>query len=94
MTSAKRSEVITEGTDPRVLACPGHVWREEDRRPPGVKPSATDIDWWICDICQMCRAIRCDAVLNHDHGQRCLEARHHIDQPHRYPNGALVEIGR
>lgn len=84
------AEVITEGTDPRVESCPGHRWREEDRRPPGVHPTATDIDWWVCDICQDCRAIRCDAA-NDDF--RCIEARHHIGRPHLFENGSRREIG-
>jgi hypothetical protein len=96
MVLRERTHVITEGTDPQVLACLGHVWRLEDRTPAGYTPqqSLAYGDEFICEICQLCRAIRCDRTLG-NHGmpeQRCLEARNHAVE-HRFPNGAHVEVG-
>lgn len=85
--------VITEGTDPRVVSCPGHRWRLEDRTPEGMTAEASLRlgDWYICEICTECRGIRCDRYIDRGE-QRCLEARHH-DGPHRFPSGGVIEVG-
>lgn len=86
------TEVITDGIDPRVLACGEHRWRLEDRTPAGytAEQSLRMGDWYICDICQECRAIRCDRYDDGD--ERCVEARHHRCA-HRFRSGGQVAVG-
>lgn len=79
---------VHDGFDADTLLCPGHEWIIEDRTPPYLQGKRND--WYLCDVCAHCRAIRCDA----GHGPlRCLEARHHVMLPHRLTDGRTWPIG-
>jgi hypothetical protein len=79
--------VVTEHTL-EVARCGEHQWRLEDRTPPGVTATS---DFYLCDVCQKCRAIRCGGGGATD-PNRCLEARHHRS-PHRFPDGSQRDVG-
>jgi len=52
-----------------------------------------DFGWddLIC-FCVMCGVIRCSAERNGDHGNRCLQTRHHPDG-HIYADGTWEPLG-
>jgi NAD-dependent dihydropyrimidine dehydrogenase PreA subunit len=83
---AVRYGPMRDGFDAEVMMCPGHVWGLEDRTPEGTEPS----DFYLCQVCRHCRAIRCDSGAGED---RCIEARHHVLLPHRLENGWTWPVG-
>lgn len=91
LSTTDRLPVVTEFTA-AVEACPGHVWRQEDRRD-GPPANALEVEWYIVEVCQLCRAARCDTWAHPVFpDERCIEPRHHRAE-HRFANGAHYPVG-
>lgn len=83
---------VYDGLKAHTLTC-DHSWRLEDRAPPGTsaKELAERGDWWMCEVCEKCRGIRCDSYGGADKS-RCVHVRHHRVE-HEYEKGGVLPIG-